>query len=46
MDWLEAFQQLAILNAGHSAGREINPEQNERLGAILATMRGEASATA
>ncbi len=35
MDWLEAFKALAIGNAGHSAGREITPEQNVRLGEIL-----------
>lgn len=38
MDWLEAFKRLAIDNAGHSAGREITPEQNARLGEILATI--------
>src|SRR5690606_27432608 len=26
LDWLEAFRQLAVGNAGHSAGREITPE--------------------
>jgi len=36
MDWLEAFKSLSIGNAGHSAGREIMPEQNLRLGEILA----------
>jgi hypothetical protein len=36
MDWLEAFKALSIGNAGHSAGREISPEQNLRLGEILA----------
>ncbi|WP_228720053.1 putative virulence factor [Methylococcus geothermalis] len=38
VDWLEAFRKLAIDNAGHSAGREITPEQNLRLGEILATL--------
>ena len=36
MDWLEGFAALAVGNAGHSAGREITPEQNLRLGEILA----------
>jgi hypothetical protein len=40
MDWLEAFTSLAIGNAGHRAGREITPEQNLRLGEILATIGG------
>lgn len=35
LDWLEAFRGLAVDNAGHSAGREITPEQNLRLGEIL-----------
>ncbi|WP_367026527.1 putative virulence factor [Methylococcus sp. ANG] len=38
VDWLEAFRRLAMDNAGHSAGREITPEQNLRLGEILATL--------
>ncbi|MEW6037394.1 MAG: putative virulence factor [Pseudomonadota bacterium] len=38
VDWLEAFRRLAVDNAGHSAGREITPEQNLRLGEILATL--------
>jgi hypothetical protein len=42
LDWLEAFRTLAIGNAGHSAGREITPEQNQRLGAIFKVMRGGA----
>ena len=42
LDWLVAFHHLAVGNAGHSAGREITPEQNQRLGAILATIRGTA----
>ena len=32
-----------IDNAGHSAGREITPEQNLRLGEILKMRRGEHS---
>jgi hypothetical protein len=46
LDWLEAFRVLAIGNAGHSAGREITPEQNQRLGEILQVIRGAATATA
>ena len=44
VDWLTGFASLAVDNAGHSAGREISPEQNLRLGEILETMRkpGEA----
>ena len=38
VDWLEAFRRLAVDNAGHSAGREITPEQNLRLGKILARL--------
>lgn len=40
LDWLEAFRRLVVGNAGHSAGREIDPEQNRRLGTILARIRG------
>ncbi len=39
LDWLVAFRELAIGNAGHSAGREITPAQNEVLRGILATIR-------
>ena len=42
VDWLVAFHHLAVGNAGHSAGREITPEQNQRLGEILASIRGAA----
>ena len=38
-DWLVAFSRLVTGNAGHSAGREITPEQNEKLGAIIATFK-------
>lgn len=34
-DWLVGFSKLAIGNAGHSAGREISPEQNDALGVII-----------
>jgi hypothetical protein len=46
LEWLEAFRSLAIDNAGHSAGREITPAQNQRLGEILAIIRGTRSAAA
>jgi len=39
LDWLEAFARLATGNAGHAAGREITPEQNRRLGEILAAIQ-------
>ncbi len=35
LDWLVAFGNLAVNNAGHSAGREITPTQNLQLGTIL-----------
>lgn len=35
-DWFVAFMKLAQENVGHSAGREISPEQNAKLGAVLA----------
>jgi len=41
LDWLAAFRVLAVGNAGHSAGREISPEQNLRLGEILHRFRGD-----
>ena len=34
-DWMRAFLQLAMDNVGYEGGREITPEQNDRLGAIL-----------
>jgi hypothetical protein len=36
LDWFEAFRALAVANAGHAVGQEIAPEQNARLGDILA----------
>jgi len=39
-DWLDAFAHTAIGNAGHTAGSEISPEQNMRLGAIVKTIAG------
>ena len=35
MDWFGAFEKLAQDNAGYTAGREISPQQNARLGEIL-----------
>jgi hypothetical protein len=35
LDWFEAFKQLAIDNAGHTDGRDITPQQNQRLGEIF-----------
>ena len=37
-DWMRAFLQLAMDNVGYEGGREITPEQNDRLGAILRTV--------
>ena len=37
-DWMRAFLQLAMDNVGYEGGREITPEQNDRLGAILRAM--------
>ncbi|MEA9391536.1 virulence factor SrfC family protein [Acerihabitans sp. TG2] len=34
-DWLVGLGEMIKNNAGHSAGREISAEQNERLGVIL-----------
>ncbi|MBL8673982.1 MAG: hypothetical protein JNL07_03770, partial [Rhodospirillales bacterium] len=34
-DWMRAFLQLAMDNVGFEGGRDITPEQNDRLGAIL-----------
>lgn len=36
-DWLVGFARVAQGNAGHSAGREITPEQNAALGGIIDT---------
>lgn len=40
LDWFEAFKQLAIDNAGHTAGRDITPQQNQRLGEIFNIIAG------
>ncbi|MFO1127652.1 MAG: putative virulence factor [Rhodospirillales bacterium] len=42
LDWLVAFHHLAVGNAGHSAGREVTPDQNQRLGEILTLINGTA----
>jgi hypothetical protein len=34
-DWLSSLAYITQDNAGHGAGREITPEQNERLGQVL-----------
>ncbi|MCS3838007.1 hypothetical protein HNR03_002614 [Pseudomonas sp. JAI111] len=34
-DWLSGLAYITQDNAGHGAGREITPEQNERLGKVL-----------
>lgn len=38
-DWLSGLAALTLGNAGHSAGREITPEQNERLGLLLSAFK-------
>ncbi|SES84109.1 putative virulence factor [Thorsellia anophelis] len=38
-DWLVGLMKLIEENAGHSAGREIAAEDNERLGMIISLMR-------
>ncbi len=40
LDWMTAFEALCVGNAGHSAGREITPDQNEALGGVIASMKG------
>ncbi len=45
VDWFEAFAGLAVDNAGHYAGREITPEQNQALGEILAVISGTSAST-
>jgi hypothetical protein len=34
-DWMRGFLQLAMDNVGFEGGRDITPEQNDRLGVIL-----------
>jgi hypothetical protein len=38
-DWLVGFLQLILENAGHDGGREIKPEQNAELGALIANLK-------
>jgi hypothetical protein len=38
-DWLSGICIVTQENAGHTAGREITMEQNERLGSVLTTFR-------
>ena len=45
VDWFESFRSLAIANAGHAAGRDISPEENARLGAVLDHIAGKVPAT-
>lgn len=40
-DWLSGLAALTLGNAGHSAGREITPEQNERLGLVLTAFKAK-----
>ena len=37
-DWLVGFAQMVLENAGHDGGREIKPEQNAELGALIAKL--------
>jgi hypothetical protein len=39
-DWFKALVALAVNNAGHTPGQEIPPDQNRRLGEILAALDG------
>ncbi len=38
-DWLVGLAQLIVENAGHDGGREIKPEQNAELGAMIAKFK-------
>ena len=38
-DWLVGLAQLIVENAGHDGGREIKPEQNAELGAMIAQFK-------
>lgn len=40
-DWLSGLTLMTIENAGHSEGREISIEQNERLGLILKNIQSD-----
>ena len=37
-DWLVGFAQIVLDNAGHDGGREIRPEQNAELGAMISKL--------
>ena len=41
-DWFRALLALAVNNTGHTAGQEIPPDQNRRLGDILDVLKGDA----
>jgi len=41
-EWLTALEKLIVANAGHSAGRDITPEQNEALGKLMKMISGQA----
>ncbi len=41
MDWLLALEKLIVANAGHSAGRDITPEQNEALGHLMSVIESK-----
>jgi hypothetical protein len=41
LDWFEAFRATAVGNAGHTAGRDITPDQNEKLGQVLQLISGQ-----
>ncbi len=45
LDWFEAFRAVAEGNAGHTAGRDITPEQNRKLGEILGLIAGTTTTT-
>ena len=46
LDWGVALRQLGVDNTSFSGGREIDPDQNRRLGAILAQIEQAACVTA
>lgn len=41
LDWFIGFKKLAVDNIGHSSGRDITPDQNYRLGQIIAQIQGK-----
>ncbi len=43
-DWMGALESLIIANAGHSAGRDITPQQNEALGQLMSKIEGKEEA--